>query len=137
MTTRIANLLVALTMLSATGATALPPERPVATGPAPIRVQQEIPDVVRLLAQRARRAERRGDMATAAALYDAIRELGYVVRRRESTRPNSGARDDDGGNGGIGNRAGDRGGGGRDDDDDDDDGDDDGGDDGDDDDDDD
>lgn len=44
--------------------------------------QQELPEIVQLLLDRAQRAERRGDMATAAELYDAIRDLGYVVLNR-------------------------------------------------------
>lgn len=91
-----------------------------APAPTPVQAQAtDVPDVVRLLVQRARRAERRGDMATAEALYDAIRELGYIVRRpapRTGGR-HGGSRDEDGG----GN---DRGRGGDDDRDDDDDGDD-------------
>ncbi len=59
-----------------------------------VRTQNDdIPDVVRLLAQRAARAERRGDTATARELYKAIRDLGYVVRPSESSR--RGIRDDD------------------------------------------
>lgn len=49
--------------------------------------QQELPQIVQLLVERAQRAERRGDTATAAELYDAIRDLGFVV----VNRPGSGA----------------------------------------------
>lgn len=53
-----------------------------------VRVQQDIPDVVRLLAERALRAQRRGDEETARELFETIRELGYIVRQPD-------ARDDD------------------------------------------
>lgn len=92
--------------------------------------QQDIPDVVRLLAQRAVRAERRGDMDTANALYEIIRDMGFVVRR--PSMQEASPRD----NGGSADASDDRNAGRRDSDDDDDgdsddDGDDDGGDDGD------
>lgn len=76
------------------------PWRAPASVPAPMQVQvTDVPDVVRLLVQRARRAERRGDMATADALYEAIRDLGYIVRRPapETRDRRDGSRDDDGG----------------------------------------
>lgn len=44
--------------------------------------QQDIPDVVRLLVQRARRAERRGDFATADELYALLLDMGYLVARQ-------------------------------------------------------
>lgn len=118
-------LLLAAALAGPAGATAVPPP----ASPPVVRVQaQDIPAVVRLLAQRAARAERRGDMATAEALYEAIRELGYVVQRRRPgpARPDGGDGKDRQRDGGGQDR--DRGGGGRDDDDDrdDDDGDDDG-----------
>ena len=60
-----------------------------------IRVQsQDIPEVVLLLARRAARAERRGDIATANELYRAIRALGYVVRRSEVLRGGGSNSDD-------------------------------------------
>lgn len=54
------------------------------TGSAPFVTlvqQDEIPDVVMMLARRAVRAERRGDIETANELYEIIRELGYRVQR--------------------------------------------------------
>lgn len=125
----IERVLIALFVVAALcgAARALPGHAPAAPGLGPVRVQAGgAPDVVRLLVQRARRAERRGDMATAEALYEVIRELGYVVRRRPAAQPgsrsgggngqvedrggNTGAR---GGDGGGGARGGDGGGGAR------------------------
>ena len=85
--------LLALTLALAGGAVAMPANAPAdlrlptqspALTPPVIEVQQgNIPDVVQLLAQRAVRAERRGDMDTANELYGIIRDMGYVVRRPE------------------------------------------------------
>lgn len=121
--------------LAASSAVALPSPagRPEGTGPSVTLVQQrDLPDIVVLLAQRARRAERRGDLATARELYDAIRDLGYVVQRRPVPSGNQGGdenRPDDARRGGGEGRDGDDARGGDDDDDDDGDGDDDDGDD--------
>jgi len=66
-----------------------------------VHVQQsDVPDVVRLLAQRAVRAERRGDMVTANALYAVIREMGYSVRRPGGQAPRSGSGSTSGNRGG-------------------------------------
>lgn len=57
------------------------PAAPVPPVPPVVWVQQQdIPDVVRLLAQRAVRAERRGDMETANELFAIIRDMGFAMR---------------------------------------------------------
>lgn len=86
---------VALGVLFSAPAVARVPFIPVTSLPeVPFSVtyvqQQELPEIVQLLVDRAQRAERRGDTATAAELYDAIRDLGYVVVNRPRSGSNAG-----------------------------------------------